>query len=161
MVRGPRNPDRFAHTPVGRHLDRGGNGHITLRQLATHTSGLPRPSPNAFDHDGYDAADPYAFFTAELAVAGLQEADLSEGGQAYSNFGYQILGPALEAAAGRPLAELYRCIVWDPIGMAGTVLHDAGTDRLAPGRHRGRPVARWRSPVPGPGGVEVAVADMV
>ena len=146
--------------PIGAFLDAGSNGHLTLRQLATHTSGLPRLSPNALEHQGFRDADPYAAFTAELAIAGLQQAEPQQAGQAYSNFGYQILGLALEAATDRSLAVLYRDILWAPLGMDDTVLRDDETDRLAPGTHRGRPVPRWRSPVPGPGGVEVTAHDM-
>src|SRR4051794_5697046 len=44
-------------------LDAGENGGITLAQLATHTSGLPRLSPSHVS----GTPDPYAFLTAETA----------------------------------------------------------------------------------------------
>lgn len=136
------------HDEVGIYLDAGPNRRLTLRQLATHTSGLPRLAPNAGNHDGFLAADPYAAYTAELAVAGLQQAQLAGTERAYSNFGFQILGLALESAAGRSLGELYREMLWLPLGMTDTVLRDDRTTRLAPGTRRGRPVSRWRSPSP-------------
>src|SRR5215470_17377672 len=44
---------------IGRWLDAGVNGDITLGQLATHTSGLPRLSPSHVR----GAADPYEFLS--------------------------------------------------------------------------------------------------
>jgi CubicO group peptidase (beta-lactamase class C family) len=61
---------------VGRFLAAGANGGITLRQLATHTSGLPRIAPN-FDPRQADPVNPFAGFTAELAEEGLREAVLA------------------------------------------------------------------------------------
>ena len=55
---------------IGRWLDAGPNGNITLEQLATHTSGLPRLAPN----QPTDEANPYRDFTAECAEEGLRTA---------------------------------------------------------------------------------------
>jgi CubicO group peptidase (beta-lactamase class C family) len=46
----------------------GPNGGITVRQLATHTSGLPRLAPN-MDRSTVDPANPYAGFGFERDVA--------------------------------------------------------------------------------------------
>ena len=55
---------------IGRWLDAGPNENITLEQLATHTSGLPRLAPNQPTGD----ANPYRDFTAERAEEGLRAA---------------------------------------------------------------------------------------
>ena len=55
---------------IGRWLAAGPNGNITLEQLATHTSGLPRLAPN----QPTDEANPYRDFTAERAQEGLRAA---------------------------------------------------------------------------------------
>jgi len=44
---------------IGRWLDAGHHADITLRQLATHTSGLPRLTPSHI----LGAPDPYEFLT--------------------------------------------------------------------------------------------------
>ncbi len=95
------------HSPIGTWLDAGANASITVGQLATHTSGLPRLAPNALDHVGFQHNDPYAAFTQELALQGLRSTDLAEtGGEVYSNFGYQLLGLVLERATSRTYAAL-------------------------------------------------------
>ena len=55
---------------IGRWLGAGPNGNITLEQLATHTSGLPRLAPN----QPIGEANPYRDFTAERAEEGLRAA---------------------------------------------------------------------------------------
>ncbi len=58
---------------VGRWLPAGANAGITVRQLATHTSGLPRMAPN-MSLPTVDLANPYAEFGAGQAEEGLREA---------------------------------------------------------------------------------------
>ena len=88
---------------IGRWLDAGPNGNITLEQLATHTSGLPRLAPN----QPTDEANPYRDFTAERAEEGLRTADRApDAGHLYSNFGYQLLGLVLERASGQSYQDL-------------------------------------------------------
>ena len=55
---------------IGRWLDAGPNGSITLEQIATHTSGLPRLA----DNQPTGGANPYRDFTAERAEKGLRTA---------------------------------------------------------------------------------------
>src|SRR4051812_42422039 len=75
-------------TTVGHVLaEPGGASAVTLRQLATHTSGLPRLAPNHQEAKA-DPADPYAAFD----VNALQEAlrlvqPQPSDGPEYSNFG--------------------------------------------------------------------------
>ena len=139
----------------------GHGGGITLEHLATHTSGLPRLSPNHFSHPGYDRRDPYAAFDADLAVAGLASLadETTPGDYGYSNFGYQLLGVCLERIADAPLAALLDELVFRPLGMAGaTADPDAGD--LIPGHAEGHPTPHWRSPLIGPGGVLAPLADL-
>ena len=100
------------------------NAGITLRQLATHTSGLPRLAPN---HQAtHDEANPYARYTAALAEEGLRQASPKPGaGFGYSNFGYQLLGLALERAAGRAYQALLSERVLGPLSMTMSGVGDA------------------------------------
>jgi CubicO group peptidase (beta-lactamase class C family) len=136
---------------------------ITLEQLATHTSGLPRLAPNAFTHAGFDQADPYAAFGAGEAVAGLRAVEeLAAPG--YSNFGFQLLGLCLERATGRPLADLFRDVLFEPLGLpTATVLtHDDHDDHgLRAATRDGTLMPPWHLLLPGPGGVVADLADAV
>lgn len=146
--------------PVGRWLDAGPNGAISLGQLATHTSGLPRMPANADAGDGFDPLDPYAAYTAELAEAALRDSQLKgDGTSAYSNFGYQVLGLALERAAGTQLADLFDEHVFAPFGLA-TASVGPHPDQVQ-GFREGEPTPAWRLLLPGPGGVVGTAADLV
>ena len=146
--------------PIGTWLDAGDNAPITLEGLATHTSGLPRLAPNAFDHDGFDESNPYACYDAELAEAGLRTASRSDIGTfAYSNFGYQVLGLCIERLTSRPLGDLYQEFVFDPAGMTG-----ATADPSLPvlqGDDDSGPVANWTLLLQGPGGINATIHDQL
>lgn len=145
---------------IGDWLDAGENGTITLEELATHTSGLPRLAPNAFTHADFDKADPYARFDAALAEEGVRTASRSEIGKyAYSNFGYQLLGLCIERLTGRPLRDLFDEVVLGPAGMTG-----ATTDHSLPvltGEDDSGPVANWTLVLQGPGGVNGTIHDLL
>ncbi|MET8980588.1 serine hydrolase domain-containing protein [Streptomyces sp. NPDC004539] len=118
---------------------------ITLRNLADHTSGLPRlPVVPVGPPD-----DPYAGFT-EAALAGLlRELDRQvtgrQGEEEYSNFGYAVLGHALTVAAGRPYQRLVDAYVLSPLGLAaGTVTaRPPAGSRLVPRGMFGRARPLW------------------
>ncbi|HET6188225.1 MAG TPA: serine hydrolase domain-containing protein [Trebonia sp.] len=63
---------------IGRWLSAGPNSGITLRQLGTHTYGLPRLAPN-MDLSTVDPANPYAGFGFERAEEGLRQATAARG----------------------------------------------------------------------------------
>ena len=146
--------------PIGTWLDAGDNGGITLEELATHTSGLPRLAPNAYTHPAYDPSDPYAAFDAALAEAGLRGASRTAAGEfLYSNFGYQLLGLCIERAAGRPLSDLFDEVVLGPAGMTG-----ATADHSLPvlqGDDENGPVPNWTLLLQGPGGINATISDLL
>ena len=144
--------------PIGTWLDAGPNGGITLAELATHSSGLPRLAPNHAEHR-LDA-NPYGAFTAEMAEEGLRKADLGPKGEyAYSNFGYQLLGLCLERSAGRPLPALFDEMVLGPLGMAGATVDPRET--VLQGEDDDGPVANWTLQLHGPGGINAPVRDLL
>jgi serine-type D-Ala-D-Ala carboxypeptidase/endopeptidase len=141
---------------AGRWLRAGPNAAITLRQLATHTSGLPAVAPN------FRPADPqnyWAAFTADLAEEGLREASLTPG-RVYSNFGYQLLGLVLERAAGQSYADLLADRLLAPLSMASSGVGPAGSETPLPDHARGREVRHWDRPLPGAGGVQATIDDL-
>ena len=96
-------------------------GAVTLKQLATHTSCLPRLPGNltsAADADPYAPYDNRALFEY-LANAKLEGKPPCEA--AYSNLGFGILGVILETAWGKPWAEVVREKIAVPLGMTDTV----------------------------------------
>jgi CubicO group peptidase (beta-lactamase class C family) len=113
--------------PVGKYMPAGVrvpslNGRqITLLDLATHTSGLPR-LPTGYVSP--DPSNPYAHFAAEHLYAFLNRHELAREPGAkfeYSNLGMGLLGHALARAAG---ADSFQRLVSDrvlrPLGMSMT-----------------------------------------
>ena len=117
---------------------------ITLRHLATHTSGLPRLPRNllpvALRHPG----DPYAGYTTEHLYRALRRAGhRAPAPYRYSNYGFGLLGHLLSQAAGRPYGELLADRVTGPLGLAETSIDVPDGHAVAAGHRRGRPAARW------------------
>ena len=97
----------------------------TPRQLLAHTSGLP----NYFTDEAFAARlrqEPgRAWRPAELvdhaAAYGTPHFPPGQGFE-YSDTGYVVAGILVEQATGRPLHEVYRELVFDPLGMDTTWL---------------------------------------
>jgi beta-lactamase class C len=115
--------------PVAKHvveLRAGGDVRaITLRQLATHTSGFVLPQ----DHPPW----PKEAFTLPQFIAALNawtaDQDHRPGAQMiYSHAGFVLLHLALERRFGLPYGELMRQRVLDPLGLAATSLPVATAD---------------------------------
>jgi serine-type D-Ala-D-Ala carboxypeptidase/endopeptidase len=144
--------------PVGRWLDAGQNGGITVAELATHTSGLPRLSPGVKPR----GRDPYAFLTPEVAERELRDTAARARGEDwdYSNFGFQVLGLALERAAATPFGALLEDRVFRPLEMTDSGVAAAADGILVQGHAEGKPVPRWTRHLWGAGGVEASAEDM-
>lgn len=94
---------------------------ITLEQLATHRSCLPR-LPD--DLAPANPADPYPGYDRERLLALLQRLELPATPPCdpdYSNVGFGVLGLVLEHAYGRSWAELIEEKIAAPAGMVDTV----------------------------------------
>ncbi|KOV59189.1 serine hydrolase domain-containing protein [Streptomyces sp. MMG1121] len=118
--------------PVERWLPAVPGTGVTLRNLADHTSGLPRLPP------GTGVRDPYAAFDLAALHRLLGRLDRvavrPPGQEEYSNLGYAVLGAALVAAAGTSYEELLAAHVLRPLEVDEVGVHpDAGRRLLAPG----------------------------
>ncbi|MFF8772031.1 serine hydrolase domain-containing protein [Kitasatospora sp. NPDC015120] len=142
---------------------------ITLRHLATHTSGLPRLPAGMLLSSLLtpNKPDPYAHCTPEWLLASLARTKVRTApGRSfrYSNLGAGLLGLALAHRAGLDYGELVRREVCEPLGLTDTVLApDAGqTARLAPGHTAGgRPVPGWNlAGLAGAGALKSTAADL-
>lgn len=122
-------PEGAAMPPV----DPRGAPAITLRHLATHTSGLPSLPPNLTGTD----VDPYNGYTEEQLLAGLPtipRPDRVGAWFGYSNLGNGLLGYALGRADGAGYEAALRKRILDPLGMSATKY---GTEHAALGGTRG------------------------
>lgn len=149
-------------TTVGEVLgaDAGRVAGVTLLEVATHTAGLPRLAPN--HGGGEDPADPYAHFEVPELREALATVELrTDGGEDYSNFGYQLLGHVLSVAAGGPYDRLVIDRVLLPAGCVRPRCgNDEPGDRRVPGYDGDRHTPRWRQPLAGAGGVELGIGDL-
>lgn len=133
--------------PVSRHLPSDfkvplRDGHeITLADLATHTSGLPRwpllsgDSPPSQAAIGAAARISLDDFKAWLANVHLPQNPPAAGAWWYSNVGYALLGMALAHRGGRSYEALLQARVIDPMGLRDTTFYPTAAmrPRLAEG----------------------------
>jgi len=104
---------------------------ITLRQLASHTSGLPRGVPGAVQSvEGRYQLEPERLY-AHLARVKLEFDPGTD--ELYSNLGFGLLGHVLERAAGKPFDRLLREMVCDPLQLERTAIQVHDKPRLATG----------------------------
>lgn len=138
---------------------------ISLVDLATHSSGLPRDSvPVDLESD----QNPYETYTASelYAFLGRYRLESDPGSKIeYSNVGFGLLGHALELRAGMSYEELLRRRVLEPLGMTSTAitLNAEQRSRRATGHNPKRvPVAPWTGVVIVPtGGINSTATDML
>ncbi|MGW2488559.1 serine hydrolase domain-containing protein [Streptomyces sp. NPDC001606] len=128
--------------PVERWLPATPGTGITLRQLADHTSGLPRLPPGTRGRDPYAAFDRAAL---HRLLDRLDRVAVRQPGQQeeYSNLGYAVLGAALAGAAGTSYEELVDEHVLRPLDVHEVSARpDPARRLLAPG-FLGRPRRPW------------------
>jgi serine-type D-Ala-D-Ala carboxypeptidase/endopeptidase len=151
--------------PPGTVIPSRGGRQITLVDLATQSSGLPRMPDNFAPKD---AANPYADYDGTRLLAFLSRYQLQRdiGAQyEYSNLGVGLLGYALAAKAGKSYEQLVTERVLRPLGMSETViaLTPPLRARLAPGHDpAGTPVKNWDlDALAGAGALRSTVHDML
>lgn len=120
-------PEIAARLPFG--------NEITLRQLATHTSGLFSYTDDA--PDGTPGIMEGGLWDPTILTSGRTPEDLiefviahgepnfepgAEGEWSYSNTGYVLLGMIIEKIAGMPLADVFQDRIFAPSGMRQTFL---------------------------------------
>lgn len=137
---------------------------ITLRELATHTSGLPRVPDNL---DPADPLNPYLGYDRALLLAFLAgfKPDTLVKEYAYSNLGAGLLGEIAGDASGPGYAEAIRRDVLLPLGMndTGVFTRNIHPDRRAHGFSGGADMPHWDGfdALAGAGGLLSTVDDML
>ncbi|MGW4100146.1 serine hydrolase domain-containing protein [Mycobacterium sp. NPDC004974] len=159
-------------TPLGSLLDLGGSAvaDVTLEELASHRSGLPRIANRPRDLAGASLAvlrhrNPYTADAATLLTQ-ARSANLSgRGSFSYSNLGVALLGEALAEHAGTNYPAMLDRHLFQPLGMtrsftplsASELSSDAPTGWSA----KGQPEQAWPLNAYAPaGGVRSTPADM-
>jgi serine-type D-Ala-D-Ala carboxypeptidase/endopeptidase len=160
--------------PVQRHLPPGvripeRGREITLEDLATHRSGLPRlPKGLLWRALTRDRRDPYARFDEarlEAAVAATRPRREPGGRPVYSNYGMGLLGYVLSRRAGTTYERLVRARICEPLGLIDTWVETPSADawRVASGHTwRRREAAPWHlAALAGAGGLRSTAADLL
>jgi len=140
---------------------------ITLLQLSTHSSGLPRLPAN-LSFSMKDPANPYAHY-GPMELETFLRAYVPPPGRTsitpeYSNLGVGLLGHVLSLKAGMSYEQLLKARVLEPLGMRDTTitLTDDHRRRLAPGHAKGAAVNNWDlDALAGAGAVRSTAADMM
>jgi D-alanyl-D-alanine-carboxypeptidase/D-alanyl-D-alanine-endopeptidase len=151
--------------PAARYLP-GGTGPVTLTDLATHTSGLPRLPPGLRWSALRRPRDPYAGYSEARLVRAARRslrASSRPNAYAYSNYGYGLLGYLLGQAAGSSYQALVAERICGPLGLADTAFDvpHAVRGRLAQGHAGGRAVPGWHmGALAAAGGLRSTAADL-
>ncbi len=138
---------------------------ITLLDLATHHSGLPRIPDNFYPAD---RSNPYADYGPQQLYAYLKSHGLTKPADAtflYSNLGVGLLGQALAVRAGKSYADLLRQEITGPLGLADTVVKLSADQQrrfLQGYDQKHRPVHAWDlDALAGAGAIRSTAGDML
>ncbi|MEM7755434.1 MAG: serine hydrolase domain-containing protein [Planctomycetota bacterium] len=138
---------------------------ITLRHLASHTSGLPRLPANFAPAD---ITNPYADFTEANAWQALAASTLATKPgttYAYSNYATGLLGTILANAAGTTYEDLLDTRIFTPLGMTtATIILDKQVQaKLAPPHASSNlPDHNWTfKALAGAGAIRASARDMI
>jgi CubicO group peptidase (beta-lactamase class C family) len=153
------------YLPPTVHVPSRNDKQITLVDLATQSSGLPRLPSNLAPRD---RANPYADYSVEQLYAFLSGYELTRDVGAtyeYSNLGFGLLGHALALKAGTSYENLVSRRILMPLGMRETTISLSPPlgARLAPGHDgEGKVVPNWDLPtLAGAGALRSTALDML
>ena len=149
----------------GAKLPTRGGKEITLRDLVTHTAGLPLNPPTLKVRDRRDA---YADFGVDDLYASLAVAELASDigtKHSYSNFGFMWLSDIVARAGGKSFGDLLVERVLGPLGMSTASLEiprEREGLRVVGHSPRYIPTLPWhfQPPLAGMGGVHASIVDM-
>lgn len=142
-------------------------GLITLVELSTHTSGLPRLPSNL---SARDPQNPYADYTETMAIEYLQSLTALQRPTPfnignYSNLGVGLLALTLSRAAQTEYETLLKQKVLQPLGMNDTSIRltQDQQKRLAKAYNSAlEPTKNWTMPgLPGMGDLRSSLSDLV
>ena len=155
--------------PIQRYLDfpLKDSLQITFRQLANHTSGLPRiPSGFVWEslwhldnpYKDYDENKLLEYMSEEMTLSGQQGSTFQ-----YSNIGAGILGYVLTQIEGKSYEEMLQERIFGPLDMQNsTTRRQLVDDILVQGfNQRGHPTSNWDlGAIPGAGAILSTAGDL-
>jgi CubicO group peptidase (beta-lactamase class C family) len=134
-------------------------GAVTVRQLLTHTSGVPDYPDLGVDRPGVTNADIVA------ALRRVQDPVFPPGLKyQYSNSGYVLLGLIVEGVSGRTLPQFLAACIFTPLGMSSTFVLTSPADKtagVARGYDRNGGADDFEGMDTGDGGVYSTVNDLL
>jgi CubicO group peptidase (beta-lactamase class C family) len=134
-------------------------GAVTIRQLLTHTSGVPDYPDLGVDHPGVTNAEILA------ALRRVQDPVFPPGLKyQYSNSGYVLLGSIIEDVAGQTLPKFLAARIFTPLGMNSTFVLTSPADKtadVARGFDRNGGTDDFQGMETGDGGVYSTVNDLL
>ncbi|MFK7957202.1 MAG: serine hydrolase [Lysobacterales bacterium] len=137
---------------------------ITWRELASHTSGLPRMPDNMPMEDPLDPFGGYDRPLLEAFLMGYAPDSLDKSYE-YSNLGAGLLGELAAQAAGLSYADALERDVFKPLGLDDTqvAVSDAQAKQMATGFSQGADMPRWSSfdALAGAGAVVSSASDLL
>lgn len=152
------------YLPIGIKIPERNGSIIKLKDLATHTSGLPRMPDN---FTPADAENPFKDYSVQQIYDFLSSYELTRDiGESYeySNYGMGLLGHILELHTGKSYEELVKEKITNAIEMDNTRLtfSDNMLAHLAKGYAFGEEVKNWDIiSLAGAGGLRSTASDMV
>ncbi|MBK9270894.1 MAG: serine hydrolase [Saprospiraceae bacterium] len=137
--------------------------HVTLLDLASHHSGLPR-LPKVFLDKMKDECRPYESLTEQDLLDYLQKPEeITDKNYQYSNLGFGILGMILERVSMKSFDQLLKEEITASLNMNSTGVGDSVSSNLAQGYDaNGKPTCYWNFPVLGAAGaIRSNIKDLV
>lgn len=140
---------------------------ITFKQLANHTSGLPRLPSNLDKVAKFSAANPYANYTRKDLFHFLKDFNgQNEPGEnyEYSNLGFGLLGELISIITNKSFAQNIKDLIAEPLGMHNTVekINPKNQVLAKPHNAEGRQVPAWDFlALAGAGSLKSSVHDLL
>lgn len=137
---------------------------ITIKDLSTHTSGIPS-APDSMENS--DSSDPWGNFSREQLLETLHRVTLErKPGEKveYSNSAVGLLGNILEKVYGLSFEKLVEKFINKPAKMKETKINlsEAETKRFVLGHNKGKVVPPWNLPgIKGAGALRSTTNDML
>ena len=138
--------------------------NITIKELASHRSGLPRIPANYDKVEGYEMMQPYRMYKRENLYQYLSSLKkMKQGNYDYSNLGFGLLGTFAEIVCEKSLEELFIKYIFSPLEMNDSYLTNKRTSAdSATGFFYGKPADYWIFDcLAGCGGVKTNANDML
>lgn len=119
---------------------------ITLSDIASQTSGLPRLPSNLDKIKEYTLMQPYQFYNKEHLYTFLESLKkINPGPYAYSNLGFGLLSTIEENVTSVPFESLLNKYIFQPLQMGDTYIDvKKNTTDTATGYFYGKPAGYWQ-----------------